>query len=88
MLLANACFATSDNKKPDTSFNASSDSEYAIESPSANVNKQINEPISAYSDSNFWIKSQFGEKYYSYLQNATAKKITLSDKKNLKSDYF
>ena len=89
MLLANACFATSDNKKPDTSFNASSDSEYAIESPSANVNKQINEPISAYSDSNFWIKSQLGDKYFHHnLQSNIAKIITFSDKKNLKFDYF
>ena len=89
VLLANACFATSYNKKPEASFNASSDSVHAIESPSANVNEQTNIPTSAYFDSHLWIKSQFGEKYYyHYLQNTTAKKVTLSDKKNLKLDYF
>ena len=82
VLLANACFATSYNKKPNASFNASSDSVYDIEYPFANVNEQTNKPTSAYSDSHFWIKSQFGARcYYHYLQNATAEKVKLSDKK-------
>ena len=89
VLLANACFATSDNKKPDISFNVSSDSIYAIEPRSVKVNEQKNKPTSAYSDSHLWIKNQLGEdEYYHYLQTATAKKNTLSNKESLKLDYF
>ena len=86
VLLANACFATSYNKKPDISFNVSSDSIYAIEPRSVKVNEQKNKPTSAYSDSHLWIKNQLREEYY--YQTATAKKNTLSNKKNLKFDYF
>ena len=89
VLLANACFATSDDKKPDISFNASSDSIYAIEPSSVKINEQKNKPANAYSDSHLLIKNQLGEEYYyHYLQTATAKKNTFSNKKNLKFDYF
>ena len=89
VLLANACFATSDDKKPDISFNASSDSIYAIEPSSVKINEQKNKPANAYSDSHLLIKNQLGEEYYyHYLQTATAKKNILSNKKNLKFDYF
>lgn len=88
VLLANACLATSYNKKPDVRFNASSDSVYVIEPPTANVNEQTNKATGADSDLHLWIKNRLGEKYYHhYLQNAAAKKNTISDKKNLKLDY-
>ena len=89
VLLANVCFATSDNKKRDISFNASSDSMYAIEPSSVKVNERDNKPANAYSDSHLWIKNQLGEEYYHhYLQIAAAKKNIFSNKKNLKLDYF
>lgn len=89
VLSANASFAAPYNKESDASFNANSDSVHAIEPPSANVNEQTNKPTSTYSNSQLWIKDQYSDKYYShYLQNATAEKITISDKKNLKLDYF
>ena len=89
VLLANTCFATSYNKKPDSSFSASSDSIYATEPNSVKVIEQENKPTNAYSDSHLWIKNQLGEEYYyHYLQTAAAKKNTLSDKNNLRLDYF
>lgn len=89
VLLTNTCFATSYNKVPDVRLNPSSDSAYAIEPSSSIVNKKTNELTSAYSDSQLWVKNQLGERDYNhYLQKAIAKKITHSDKKNLKLDYF
>lgn len=89
VLLANACFATSYNKMHEADFNPSSDFAYVIESSSAIVNKKTNKSTSTYSNYQLWIKNQFGAKYYyHYLQNAVAKKNALSNKENLKLDYF
>ena len=89
VLFANACFATSYNKNTDISLNVSSNSIYAYESSSVKVGEQKNKPTNDYSDSRLWIKTQLGEEYYyHYLQIATAKKNTVSDKNSLKLDYF
>lgn len=83
VLLANACYAISYNKKPDASFNAGSDFMHVIKPPSANVNEQTNKATGADSDYQLWIKNRLGERYYHhYLQNVVAKKNTISDKKN------